>query len=153
MSSSTIRVLSACWKYSLAKSEMADSSRLDHFGWGCEEQLNETLLAIERGDNFGDPLEKSLGRLPRNRAKKHRRLKHELKIADRNWAKTEDSHVKSCFDRFEVEDVRRLFTPEEFEVEHWLAHGETYGGIASRLGSTAAALKMRTLRWRKRIKA
>ncbi|QJW95377.1 hypothetical protein [Frigoriglobus tundricola] len=132
------------WQYYSDHAREAHDGRADEFGQGREEQLNETLRLIESGKPFTNAMRATLDRLPRNRSKKHVRL--------RVWS---FGHAVFSYRDFQeplIDKVYESLAPAEWLVECKLAGGESYATIAADTGVTEAALKMRVLRWRSALR-
>ena len=141
-------VLSAPWLYYSNRARETHLGRADHFNLG-EEQLWETLRVIESGEPFDADCRNRLDRIPQNRAKKYLRLLQKLALFARPATSIEPPFLDV---KDEVEAVERHLSPAEQEVERRLAADETYAQISADMRITAAALKVRVSRWRRRVR-
>jgi hypothetical protein len=134
------------WQYYADRSREADLGRVNDFGQGREELLNDTLKFFQTGEPFTDERRASLDRVPHNRAKKHRRLRLYLfGHATLTYVDGPDDEAARLLDR-----VHEALSSGEWEVECRLAAGEVYADMASG-GLSPGALKMRVSRWRARV--
>ena len=109
--------------------------------------LDAIIDAIQAGATFDENTKAQLLRLPQNRMKKHIRLRAHHTQQSNKILPNLDAEVRD-----EAERVQRALTDEENRVEQRLARGETYEEIARAEQVTVAALKMRTSRWRQRVR-
>lgn len=137
------------WQYYSDRAHEAHVGRADDFGLGREEQLWETLHAIQRGEPFTDVCRHRLDRLPQNRAKKYRRLLRRLASMAPELPGEHTSPVELADT---LANVRRAMTDTEWQVEYRLASGQTYAEIAPEFEITTDALKVRVSRWRERLR-
>lgn len=137
------------WQYYAECARQAHHGRVEDFGYGREELLGETLAVIESGLPFTDDCRQRLDRLPRNRAKKHRRLRLYL-FGKRSPARAQELSAVDVADA--IDQVRDLLSPGEWAVEWRLASGETYAEVALDLDVSPDTLKVRAARWRARIR-
>ena len=145
------------WQYYSDRACETHEGRADDFGYGREEQLDETLAFIASGKPFTDKERKRLDNLPHNRAKKYARLRERIEgMAVVRHPKLGTYTVKtaaiSYTDDFDpqVNGVHESLTLAEWLVECLLAEGESYASIAD--GGSVDALKMRVSRWRKLLR-
>lgn len=138
------------WDFYSKLSQRSHRSCCDDFGHALEEQLWETLYAIEKCSVFNtDDLDR-LERLPQNRMKKYRRLR--LRMAQ--TAKQFIEHDFQSVDRKSTHDrIRDELPAGAWAVEQQLAGADAYATIANELGISENALKMRVSRWRSKIRA
>jgi ATP/maltotriose-dependent transcriptional regulator MalT len=137
------------WQYYKDCARQTHNGRVDDFGYGREEHLWETLSVIESGADFTDDRRLRLDRIPRNRAKKH----HRLRIRLINHGSIDVvSKIAPVELADEVNRVRKALTAGEWEVACRLAAGQSYKEVARDLGVTPSALKVRTSRWRRRVR-
>jgi hypothetical protein len=141
--------LPAHWQFYAERAHETHHGRVDAYGDGREELLWETLAVIQSGDPFTDDYRQRLDRIPRNRAKKHRRLRRHLlgrSLPDR----AQEAAAVKVTDS--VDEVRGMLSPGEWEVEWRLAAGQTYAEVALDRGLSPDALKVRASRWRARLR-
>ena len=124
---------------------------MDDYGHGREEQLSETLAAIERKETFDDACRARLDRVPHNRAKKHRRMRQHLS-AVRTDVTVQSNPSESFETRELVRSVRRVLTGEQWAIEFRLALGESYSKLSREYEVSPAALKVRVCRWRVQVR-
>jgi hypothetical protein len=141
--------LPAHWQFYADRARQTNHGLVDDFGYGREELLWETLAVIESGIPFTDDCRQRLDRIPRNRAKKHRRLRRYL-LGGPSSAVAQDDSIVEVADS--VEQVRGMLSPAEWEVEWRLAIGQTYAEVALDQGLSPDALKVRVSRCRARIR-
>ncbi|HBI46337.1 MAG TPA: hypothetical protein DDY78_26320 [Planctomycetales bacterium] len=122
---------------------------MDDFGYGREEFLSETLAVIESNSPFSDDCRQRLGRIPWNRAKKHRRLRLHYPGRLHSSSAQEMSAIEIADS---VDQVRGILSPGEWDVECRLAAGQTYAEVALERGLSPDTLKVRAGRWRARIR-
>lgn len=142
-------ILAPQWQYYADHSSEADRGKADDFGLAREEQLNETLEAIERGESFDEDCLARLDRIPQNRAKKHRRLR----VVVKNHVLTIESVASDCAERADtIASVREILTPHQWVVEYRLAMGATYNMLSREYDITPGAIKVQVCRWRVRVR-
>lgn len=142
-------ILAPQWQYYAEHSSEADRGKADEFGHGREEQLNEVLHAIERGDVFDEECLARLDRIPQNRAKKHRRLR----VVVKNRVSAIESVASDCAERADtIASVREILTPLQWVVEYRLATGATYDVLSREYDIKPGAIKVQVCRWRVRVR-
>ncbi|HEV3438767.1 MAG TPA: hypothetical protein VG122_15485 [Gemmata sp.] len=150
--SSSQHSISHHWQYYADLSSETHNGRVDNRGLGREEQLNETLEAIKRGEELNEAIKSRLGRMPHNRGKKHYHIRQYL-IQNKSLATYEESPLKRLILAEELALVRNALTPEQWAIENRLADGESYESIASDHRVTSATMKVRVHRWREKLRA
>jgi hypothetical protein len=138
------------WQFYADRARQTHDGRIDDFSYGREELLWESLRAIESDVPLTDDCKLRLDRIPHNRAKKHRRLRlhpscRRTPFADHSGFETVDRADLLAW-------VRLRLSPTEWEIERRLAYGQTYCQVAIDYGLSSAALKVRTARWRARVR-
>lgn len=142
-------ILAPQWQYYADRSSEADRGKADEFGHAREEQLNEVLHAIERGDVFDEECLARLDRIPQNRAKKHRRLR----VVVKNQESTIESVASDCVERADlIASVRVILTLHQWVVEYRLATDATYDVLSREYDITPGAIKVQVCRWRVRVR-
>jgi hypothetical protein len=141
--------LPAHWQFYAERARQTHHGRVDDFGYGREELLSETLTVIQSAIPFTDDCRQRLDRIPRNRAKKHRRLRLYL-LGRPSPASAQEASAVDLADS--VDEVRGMLSPSEWKVECRLAAGQTYAEIALDCGISPDTLKVRAGRWRARIR-
>ncbi len=137
------------WQSYAELARQTHQGRVDDFGYGREELLWEILALIESGVVFSDECRQRLARIPWNRAKKHRRLRH-YRFSRPSSASGQDDSTVEMADW--VAHVRSMLSPAEWDVERRLAVGQTYAEVALDHGLSPDALKVRATRWRTRVR-
>ena len=138
------------WAHYFKTSERLRHSRCDDYSNGLEEQLHETLAAIEKGEAFDEDRLAKLDRLPRNRMKKYHRLRIHLRGKASSAVHLDPE--SPCFHLSEFESVRGKLPSEAWWVEQQLAEGAKYSELADSLCISENALKMRVHRWREAVR-
>jgi hypothetical protein len=141
--------LPAHWQYYADRARQTHHGRVDDFGYGREELLGETLAVIQSGVPFTDNCRQRLDRIPRNRAKKHRRLR--LYVLERP-SPTGAQAASAVEVADSVDQVRGMLSPGEWDVECRLAVGQTYAEVALDRGLPPDTLKVQAGRWRARVR-
>ena len=138
------------WQYYSDRAREAHLGRADHYGTGREEQLDEILECIRKGEPLTERRRGQLERLPQNRGKKYLRLLQYLECRQRTEPSVTAVDIIELRD--EVEFVVGYLSRSERYVERSLASGSSYADIAAEMRVSMAAMKMRAARWRRRVR-
>ena len=103
--------LPAHWQFYADQARLAHHSRVDDFGYAREELLSETLAVIESGVPWTDDCRRRLERIPQNRAKKYRRLRHYFRAKRPHSVEAESSAIDVADS---IHQLRGMLSPTEW---------------------------------------